>query len=85
MRMGFGFGMDAGMQASAGADLDFNYPMLGLPYALQRLGFTYTRNSGVAFGLGAAMAAMPASPAPAAPRSARPRSTIPPITMPAPI
>lgn len=28
-----------------GADISFNGPMLALPYSLQRLGFTYTRNS----------------------------------------
>lgn len=28
-----------------GADISFNGPMLGIPYSLSRLGFTYTRNS----------------------------------------
>lgn len=28
-----------------GADISFNGPMLTMPYSLQRLGFTYTRNS----------------------------------------
>lgn len=34
-----------GDDAAKGADLDFNGPMLGMPYSLSRLGFTYTRNS----------------------------------------
>lgn len=31
--------------APPGADISFNGPMLALPYSLQRLGFTYVRNS----------------------------------------
>jgi len=31
--------------ARPGADVSFNGPMLALPYSLQRLGFTYVRNS----------------------------------------
>ena len=46
MRFGLGFGIDVNSVAlRQGADVSFNGPMLALPASLQRLGFTYTRNS----------------------------------------
>lgn len=46
MRLGLGFGIDVNSVVLwHGADVSFNGPMLALPASLQRLGFTYTRNS----------------------------------------
>lgn len=46
MRLGLGFGIDVNSVVLwHGADISFNSPMLALPYSLQRLGFTYDRNS----------------------------------------